>query len=320
MLSFTPDFLQNPLLCTGGFVKVQAPAKINLFLDVLNKRNDGFHDISSVMQSISLCDELELSPNSEHLFVLECDNPSLPLDETNLIIKAARLLDQEYNLPHGINFKLTKKIPVGAGLAGGSSNAAAALLGINALFDLAIPAENLLKIGKSLGADVPFCLTGGTALVEGIGERITALQPHPPCCIVVACPNIFVSTREIFERANVAHSGENEIFGQANVARTDENETTTLRRKNFLQALKTNDPTKIACSLYNFFTPLTTSIHPQITEIINRFKKLGALGAQMSGTGSSVFAYFQDESTAKTALEQLRHGDNIKTFICTPIG
>ncbi|MCL2047519.1 MAG: hypothetical protein FWG87_02220, partial [Defluviitaleaceae bacterium] len=148
----------------------------------------------------------------------------------------------------------------------------------------------------------------------------TALQPHPPCCIVVACPNIFVSTREIFERANVAHSGENEIFGQVNVSRTDETQTANLRRGNFLQALKTNDPTKIASLLYNFFTPLTTSIHPQITEIINRCKKLGALGAQMSGTGSSVFAYFQDESTANTALEQLRRGDNIKVFICKPTG
>ncbi|MCL1884872.1 MAG: 4-(cytidine 5'-diphospho)-2-C-methyl-D-erythritol kinase [Defluviitaleaceae bacterium] len=292
----------NPRFSTGGFVKVQAVAKINLFLDVLGKRSDGYHDLFSIMQAVDLCDELLISLGSEKtsetaVCHLVCDLEGLPADGENLVVKAGNLLIREYGIMQNLNIELTKRIPVGAGLAGGSSDCAAALLGINELLDLSIPFDKLLEIGKSLGADVPFCLYANagyrkgllrTAITEGIGEKISPLPPHPPCFIVIACPNIHVSTAEIFSHYKLSHAS-------------------TEKRQNIVNAFNNSDITKIAKNLYNTFTPITSHLHPEISELIANFLDAGAMGAEMSGTGSSVFAYFDSEKLAEKALNILRH-------------
>jgi len=288
--------LENPRFPTGGFVKIRAYAKINLFLDVLAKRSDGYHDIFSVMQSVSLHDELVISKTARGVH-LKCSDLTLPTDGRNLVVKAADALVRECDIREGIDIVLTKRIPAGAGLAGGSSNCAAALAGINELFNLQIPHERLLKIAKTLGADVPFCLVGGTATVEGIGEKITPTEPHPPCYIVIAIPEIHVSTPETFARLNAKN------FNNAQA------------REKFLDACDKKIVSQIAKSLYNVFTPITATHFPEISDLILRFQSLGAEGAEMSGTGSAVFAYFADETSAKAAVRSI----NCRAFLCSPI-
>lgn len=277
--------LKNPRPIAGGFVQMQAFAKINLFLDVVGKREDGYHNIVSVMQSVDLCDDLLISAIPEGI-QLSCDNPALPTDEKNLIVKAAKALISEFAIPHGFRIELTKRIPLGAGLAGGSSDCAATLHGINKLCGLNIPFPRLLEIGKSLGADVPFCLTGGTALTEGIGEKITPLQAHPSCFILIVCPKIHVSTGEIFSRLSAYE---------------------TASPKKILNAISKKNLQQISTSFYNIFTPITSALHTEISDLIFQLKKLGAMNAEMSGTGSSVFAYFNNEKSALNALDIFRN-------------
>jgi len=298
---------KNPRLPAGGFVKIQAFAKINLYLEVLGKRADGYHDIFSVMQSVDLCDDLIISVDFDAFDKtaqarLICGVSGIPADEKNLVIKAANVLIREYGLKQNLKFELTKRIPMGAGLAGGSSDCAATLLGINKLLNLNIPFEKLIEIGKSLGADVPFCLTSGTAVTEGIGEKIKPLPPHPPCFILIACPEIHVSTAKIFSRFDIKN------IKQQNCE----------RRENFINIFEKKDLSQIALSLYNIFTPITAGLHPEISDLILKFRNIGALGAEMSGTGSSVFAFFDNEKTAQKAFNIIKKSVT-KVFLCKPI-
>jgi len=273
---------------------VNAYAKINLFLDVAGKRADGYHDIVSVMQSVDLCDDLMIEAlPGESGVQLFCNDPQLPTDETNLIVKAANALIREFDIPCGFKIKLNKRIPLGAGLAGGSSDCAATLHGINKLCNLNIPFTRLLEIGKSLGADVPFCLTNGTALTEGIGEKITLLPTHPPCFIVIVCPGVHVSTGEIFSRLV--------SFSTACV-------------NPMLNAISKKNLQQLSTLFYNIFTPITTEIHPEIFDLIAELKTLSALGAEMTGTGSSVFAYFNNEQSALKAFHIMKLKN--KVFLC----
>ena len=279
----------DPWLPAGGFVQINAYAKINLFLDVLGKRPDGYHDIASVMQNLCLCDELTFHTSDGEGVLLElesCDIPQdVPLDESNLIIKAAKRLAREYKINKKIIVRLRKRIPMGAGLGGGSSDCAATLHGLNKLFALNIPLHKLMEIGRELGADVPFCLHGGTVLAHGIGEKLTPLPPHPPCHVVLACPDIHVSTAEVFK---ILNSSANFSAQQA-----------------FLKAYATGDVSPISRAFYNVFTPVTSKMHPEIAELIAAFKKLGALGSSMTGTGSAVFAYFENENGAINARDNI---------------
>jgi 4-diphosphocytidyl-2-C-methyl-D-erythritol kinase len=294
---------ENPRRSAGGFVKVQAFAKINLFLDVLNKRPDGYHNIFSIMQSVDLCDDLKISvckkKNGGQVHLI-CSDFDLPTGESNLVVKAASFLLREFKRDENINIVLFKRIPVGAGLAGGSSDCAATLHGINKLLDLQIPFAELLEIGKSFGADVPFCLTGGTALTEGIGEIITPLAQHPDCFIVIACPRIHVSTSKIFNKITP------ENYKSIN------NEQREKIINNF------SSFPRIAKSLFNFFTPITAGQHPEIYDIMSKFRNMGAVGTEMSGTGSSVFAYFENKDIAVEACDIMKRSVN-KIFICKPI-
>ena len=273
---------------------MQAFAKINLFLDVADKRNDGYHNIISIMQTVSLCDELlfrKIGKGGEIIF--SCNAPHIPKGEENLVIKAAKILFEKFDINDSIEINLTKRIPLGAGLAGGSADCAATLLGLTELLDLDIPIEVLLEIGKTLGADVPFCLTGGTALCEGIGEKITPLAPLDSGFFVIACPKIHISTKEIFEKITLS--------GRVNARKLQEL-TQAGYKKNF----------------FNIFTKVTGKLHPEIYSLIEAFKNQGAFDAEMSGTGSSVYAYFDDEQTALNALNALETNAT-KVFLCKPI-
>jgi len=280
-------------------VEVGTFAKINLFLGVVGKRPDGYHDIVSIMQTVGLCDNLSIYMQEEQdrLVTLETNVPYLPTGDSNLVVKAAKLLMHECKINCPVRIKLEKRIPIGAGLGGGSSNAAATLHGLNALFGLTISLDKLMAMGTSLGADVPFCLMGGTALAKGIGEELTPLPPHPPCNIVLACPSIHVSTRKIFSKLP-------QELPSVNVDR-------------FLSAYETRDIVKIAQNFENTFTPITSGIYPQIANIITDLQNQGALGASMTGTGATVFAYFNDENNAQKACDKLQQvHKNTKFFVC----
>jgi len=279
-------------------VEEKAYAKINLFLEVTDKRPDGYHNLVSVMQSLDLHDTLTILPGKSGI-VLETNMPGVPTDDSNLVVKAAKLLMSECGINQPLHIKLQKKIPMGAGLGGGSSNAAATLHGLNRLFGLDIPLPKLLKMGQTLGADVPFCLLGGTALAEGIGEKLTPLKPHPPCYIMLACPPIHVSTKEIF----------NKLGGFCKTENADR----------FLEAYESEDISLIAKNLFNTFTPITAKIHPLINTFIANLQATGALGASMTGTGSTVFVYFNNEHNAQKACNILmQQYPDTKFFITQP--
>jgi len=271
---------------------MEAFAKINLFLDIVGKRLDGYHDIISVMQTVSLCDEIVLQ-KAESGVNFFCDEGSLhknsvPRGEDNIVVKAAKLFFDEAkeSVQHeGVQIDLLKRIPIGAGLAGGSADCAATLLGMDKLFCTNMPRKKLLEMGKSLGADVPFCITGGTAFCEGIGEKITPLPPIEEGFFVIAWPGINVSTKEIFSKVTPS----------------------TIVR----------DYTDYKTNFFNIFTNITGGLYPRIIFLIDELKKCGAQCAEMSGTGSSVFAYFKDTHTAREALENIK--THATAFLCRPV-
>ena len=291
----------NPRPITGGFLEIRAYAKLNLFLDVTGKRPDGYHDILSVMQTIDLYDELRICKTGEmsgFTFMTDCEE--VPNDESNLVVRAARLMVGEYKIKESFDINLTKRIPVGAGLAGGSADCAAAIKGIDRLFNLNIGADELVDMAKSLGADVPFCLMGGTCLAEGVGEKLTPLAPHPDCAIVLVYPFVHVSTKDIFGKLCLNTKKQND------------------KLENILSSLRNKDLTGIALSLYNVFTDLTNGEFPIVEKLIGRLKTCGAIGASMTGTGSAVFGYFAGESDALRAKHAFA-GDG-KTFLVKPVG
>ena len=306
-------------------MKIQAFSKINLYLEVSGKRADGYHNLNSIMLAVNLCDDLKISAEPAHdsnsrennQIQLQIINASpaglggifhIPKDERNLVVKAAKMLVDLFAIKETIKIELTKRIPVGAGLAGGSSDCAATLLGINKLLNLNIPISKLFEIGKSLGADVPFCLhaieacdadLGNMALTQGIGEIISPLPLHPPCHILIACPKIHVSTAKIF--AKLKNHNENPAG-----------------LEKILTAVNEKNLHAIARSLHNVFTPITSNLHPEIATLISNFKSAGAIGAEMSGTGSSVFAYFDNENTAVSVLNKMKKFDG-NVFLCKPV-
>ena len=268
-------------------VYMKACAKINLTLDVLGKRSDGYHELSSVMQSIALYDTLLISKTNRQGIELKTDCPALPVDEDNLIYRAAQLLLSEYKIKQGISIELHKKIPLAAGLAGGSSDCAATLLGLNDLFELDIPQKELFELGQRLGADVPFCIMSGTALAEGVGEKLAPLPPHPKTWIVLARLPILVSTKEIFLR----WSREAACYPRSSA---------------MMEALKTGDINEIAVNLGNGLTPVATALHPEINTLIVAFQDQNAVGVNMTGSGPTVFAYFSTEFAAFKAIEYIK--------------
>ena len=269
-------------------VTLKALAKINLGLDVLGKRENGYHDVRMVKQTIYLYDNVTLEKTEEAGIQLECNLFYLPVDESNIAYKAAKLFMDEFDIKEGVHIVMDKHIPVAAGLAGGSAYAAAVLVGMNRLFSLGLTQEELMERGVSLGADVPYCVMRGTVLAEGIGEVLTPLPPLPKCCVLIAKPGISVSTKTVYEKLDSQEIEEHpDIDG-------------------ILEGLKQGDLLKVASSMGNVLETVTIGDYPVIEQIKDAMKEAGALNAMMSGSGPTVFGIFDDRSKAKFAQQRIR--------------
>lgn len=269
-------------------ITLKALAKINLGLDVLGKRDNGYHDVRMVMQTIYLYDHVTVEKTKESGITVETNLFYLPTDTNNIAYKAAKLLIDEFQIESGVHITLEKHIPVAAGLAGGSSNAAAVLVGMNQLFGLGLTQAELMERGVSLGADVPYCIMRGTVLAEGIGEVLTPLPPLPKCYVLIAKPGISVSTKMVYEKLD-----SQEITEHPNI-------------DGILQGLERQDIQKIASSMGNVLERVTIEKYPIIEDIKTVMKEAGALNAMMSGSGPTVFGIFDDRTVAKEAQKKLR--------------
>ncbi len=272
--------------------KLRAYGKINLGLDVLRKREDGYHEVKMIMQTVGLYDQIDLFMTKEPGIRVETNLTYLPVNENNLVFKAASLLMNEFQVSGGVFIRLRKLIPVAAGMAGGSSDAAAVLVGINKMFHLGLSMEELMLRGVKIGADVPYCIMRGTALSEGIGEKLTPLPPMPQCQVLLAKPGINVSTKYVYEnlRANELKPEEHpDIDGM-------------------IRALEAGDLFGITNRMGNVLERVTVEKYPVINEIKNFMKESGAVGTLMSGSGPTVFGLFVNPKAAADAFEELRYG------------
>lgn len=282
-------------------MELKALGKINLGLDVLGKRPDGYHDVRMVMQTIYLYDQITITKRKEPGIGLSTNLFYLPVNENNLAYRAAKLLMDEFEIRSGVDIFLEKHIPVAAGMAGGSSNAAAVLYGINRMFDLGLSMEELMKRGVSLGADVPYCIMRGTVLAEGIGEILTPLPPMPRCQIVVAKPPVSVSTKMVYEKIDSRRIVEHpDIDG-------------------IIEGLKEGDVTKIASRMGNVLEQVTVEEYPVIDKIKKLMDEGGAKGAMMSGSGPTVFGIFTEKSLAKKAALKIREAGLAKQVYVTNV-
>lgn len=282
-------------------MELKALGKINLGLDVLGKRPDGYHDVRMVMQTIYLYDQITITKRKEPGIGLSTNLFYLPVNENNLAYRAAKLLMDEFEIRSGVDIFLEKHIPVAAGMAGGSSNAAAVLYGINRMFDLGLSMEELMKRGVSLGADVPYCIMRGTVLAEGIGEILTSLPPMPRCQIVVAKPPVSVSTKMVYEKIDSRRIVEHpDIDG-------------------IIEGLKEGDVTKIASRMGNVLEQVTVEEYPVIDKIKKLMNEGGAKGAMMSGSGPTVFGIFTEKSLAKKAALKIREAGLAKQVYVTNV-
>ncbi len=279
-------------------IKLKARAKINLGLDVLGKRPDGYHEVRMIMQTIEIYDHLHITKIPQNEIQLFSNLSFLPVNENNLIYKAAKLLKDECGYKGGVKISLHKFIPVAAGLAGGSSDAAATLFGLNRLFHLDLTAKELMELGVKLGADVPYCLMRGTALAEGIGEKLTKLAPIPDCCIIVAKPPVNVSTRQVYESLDI----------DGVTSRPDIDA--------LLNAIEAQDIMGIAANMGNVLESVTIPRYPVIAAIKQDMLDHGAVNAMMSGSGPTVFGIFKDEHTARECQAYLKEkGDARQVYI-----
>ncbi len=282
-------------------IQLKALAKINLGLDVLRKREDGYHEVKMIMQTISLYDELMLKKIKKPEIQLRTNLPYLPTNENNLAYQAAKLLMEEYQIPGGLLIQLEKKIPVAAGMAGGSSDAAAVLWGVNQMYHLGLSRKELMERGVRLGADVPYCILRGTALAEGIGEKLKTLPPMPKCYLLIAKPGISVSTKFVYENLHV-----NELEAKKH---PDVDAMIT--------ALRQKDLALLSARMGNILELVTIPAHPVIDKIKQEMQKAGALGAMMSGSGPTVFGIFDTQPKARKAYRALRASQLAKQLYLT---
>lgn len=270
----------------------RAYAKINIGLDVLRRRPDGYHEVKMIMQTVDIYDDLFLEKTSEPGIRLQTDSEELPTNRDNLIYRAAALLMEDKKMTEGVKITLTKRIPIAAGMAGGSSDAAAAMRGLNVLFDMGYSVEDLQRLGVKLGADIPYCIVGGTMLSEGIGEILTPLPAPPNVNLVVAKPDINVSTAF--------------VYGNLHVERLQEHPDID----GMVQALSRGDLQGICDRMGNVLETVTVREYPVIEEIKQVMRKKGALNALMSGSGPTVFGFFADSKLAETAAQAIA-GQNL---------
>lgn len=280
-------------------MRLRALAKINLGLDVLRKREDGYHEVRMVMQTIRMYDQLDITRNIQPGIHIKTNLPYLPVDENNLVFKAAKLLMDEFQIQEGLSIQLKKVIPVSAGMAGGSSDAAAALVGVNKIFALGLSRKELMERGRQIGADVPYCVMRGTALAEGIGEILTPLPPVPQGYVLVGKPGVNVSTKFVYGRLDAANLKEHpDIDGM-------------------VAALGQKDLRQVADKLGNVLETVTVPEYPVIDEIKKSMVRWGALNALMSGSGPTVFGLFDDREKAEYASEKLKKSRLVKQSFLT---
>lgn len=266
---------------------VKAPAKINLALDVLSKRPDGYHNVAMIMQTIALYDTITVRSGFEGI-KLTSDSSQIPIDETNIAYKAAQYLSTKYNVKRGAHIHIEKRIPIAAGLAGGSTDAAAVLKLLNKEWNLKLSKAELMDAGKKLGADVPFCIQGGTCLAEGLGEKLTAIKKIPDCYILLVKSDVGVSTKEVYQNLKL-----NEIKERPDI-------------QGMLQAIEKQDIKDICKSMVNVLETVTIKMHPIISEIKEKLLEYGAIGSLMSGSGPTVFGIFEGMASAQAAYEDIK--------------
>lgn len=276
-------------------------AKINLTLDVLGKRPDGYHDLQSVMQTISIRDDIEIDLDTGKPWTLSCTMEGIPCDERNLAWKAAKVFFETLKLdPNGLEIRITKRIPMEAGLGGGSADAGAVLRALNRHYDNPLSIMALAELGAQVGSDVPFCTLCGTAMVEGRGERLRKLPDMPDCCFVVCKPQFSSSTPELYQKLDAAE-----------IAKRPNNQAME-------SALIAGDLGKVAEHIYNVFDPIVTQEHLELNYIKSIFNSYGSIAQQMTGSGSAVFAVVPDFEFAAVICSMLK--DNYpEVYIAKPV-
>lgn len=269
-------------------IQLKSRAKINLSIDVLGKREDGYHLVEMIMQTIDLFDKIKIFSLKEDTIIIESNSLDIPLDSTNIVYKAADLIKKQYNIKEGVKIIIEKNIQIAAGMAGGSSNAAAVLVGLNQLWQLKLSENKLKELGLKLGADVPFCIGGQTALAENIGEKLTKIDGLSENIFILVCkPELFVSTKEIYE----------EIDSKIIEKRPN--------NKLLIQLLKENKIQQIADNMYNVLEEVTRERYPVIEEIEKIMMENDALGSMMSGSGPTVFGLYINREDAENCKNKL---------------
>ena len=269
-------------------ISLKALAKINLGLDVVRRREDGYHEVRMVMQTIHLYDRVNIEKTDEPGIKIKTNLSYLPVNENNLIYKAGKLLMDEFDITEGVSVDLDKRIPVAAGMAGGSTDAAAMLYGMNRMFDLGLSMQELKDRGVKIGADVPYCLMRGTALAEGIGEKLKSLPPMVKCPVLIAKPQISVSTKFVYENLKLDENTKHPDIDQ------------------LIRNIKAKDLQGVCDHMGNILETVTIPNYPIIDEIKKNMIENGATGAMMSGSGPTVFGLFDDAEKAKQAYKAMK--------------
>ncbi|MBM6859755.1 4-(cytidine 5'-diphospho)-2-C-methyl-D-erythritol kinase [Clostridium saudiense] len=272
-------------------MKIRAYAKVNISLDVVGKREDGYHLLKMIMQNIDLYDEIIVEKQSSDI-TIECNKNYVPIDSRNLAYKAAMVFKERYNISECVKIKIFKNIPVSAGLAGGSTDAAAVLKVMNKLFEVNAPKEELMELGLKLGADIPYCIQGGTALCEGVGEIITPLKPFKDKIIVLVKPSFGVSTKEVYKN-----------FELEKVKKHPETEA-------LINAMAKDDLRYVAYNMRNLLENVTLKKHKVLINLKEEMNKYGAINSMMSGSGPTVFAFFDDMLKAQKCFEKMKEKYN----------
>ena len=290
-------FKGDAIQTDGGIAMIKhlglkAYGKVNLGLDVIRRREDGYHEVRMIMQTVRVYDTVELVRRDNPGIHLATNLYYLPDNENNLGFKAAKLLMDEFGIQDGLDIKIRKFIPVAAGMAGGSSDAAAVLFGVNKMFGLGLSKNQLMERGLKLGADVPYCIMRGTALAEGIGEILTPLPPAEQCRVLIAKPPVSVSTRFVYENLNLSSLGK-EAHPDIDALQS---------------AIEARDFYKMAGHMGNILETVTVPAYPVIQTIKDRMMELGAVNSMMSGSGPTVFGLFTNPAAAQHAYEQMRYG------------
>lgn len=282
-------------------ISLKALAKINLGLDVVRRRDDGYHEVRMIMQTINLFDRLEIKKIKESAIKIHTNLFFLPVNENNLVYKAAKLLIDEFGIQEGVSVGLTKKIPVAAGMAGGSTDAAAMLFGMNRLFGLGLSKKQLMERGIKIGADVPYCIMRGTALAEGIGDKLSPLPAMVKCPVLIAKPQISVSTKFVYQNLKL------------------DDKTVHPDIDRLIEDIRNKDLKAVSDHMGNVLESVTIPNYPVISQIKEQMMDSGAVGSMMSGSGPTVFGLFDDSRTAQLAFGKIKRSGLAKQVYLTSI-